>query len=126
MIEKLQRIPLREVWKHEAYDFTKYLQQNIDVLNDLLDFTLSNPEYEQSAGSFSEEDKVFKSFRDRLYGDEAVRKSAEVNTPENAREMIDEHFDFYKKFNDDKDFREAPLHMMYADFQQWLGEGRSF
>jgi len=84
---------------------------------------------ERFGTTFNEEDKVFKSFRDRLYDDEAVQKSAEVNTPENAkltfdskaqehaREMIDEHFDFYKKFNDDKDFREALLHMMYSDFR---------
>ena len=36
-ISKLQRVPLREVWKHEAYDFTQWLEQNIDVLNDVLD-----------------------------------------------------------------------------------------
>lgn len=53
IIGKLQRVSLREVWKHEAYDFTTWLQSNIDVLNDLLDLNLANPEREQSAGSFS-------------------------------------------------------------------------
>lgn len=52
MIGKLKRVPLREVWKHEALDFTKWLQDNIDVLNDVLDLPLSNAEREQSAGSF--------------------------------------------------------------------------
>ena len=33
-IGKLQRVPLRDVWKHEAYDFTQWLQQNIDILNE--------------------------------------------------------------------------------------------
>ena len=53
MIGKIERIPLRDVWEHEAYDFTQWLQDNIEVLNDVLDFDLSAPESEQSAGSFS-------------------------------------------------------------------------
>ena len=53
MIGKLKRIPLREVWKNEAIDFTPWLQENIDVLNEILDLFLSNPEREQSAGTFS-------------------------------------------------------------------------
>lgn len=53
MIGKLERLALREVWKHEAYDFTQWLQDNIDVLNEILDVTLSPPEREQAAGSFS-------------------------------------------------------------------------
>lgn len=50
-IGKLQRIPLREVWKHEAYDFTQWLEQNIDVLNDVLDLTLVNVEREKKTES---------------------------------------------------------------------------
>jgi len=52
MIGKIESVPLREIWKHEAYDFTSWLQDNIDVLNDVLGLSLSNPESEQSAGSF--------------------------------------------------------------------------
>jgi len=52
-IGKLQRVPLREVWKHEAYDFTQWLQQNIDILNDSLDLNLITADREQAAGSFS-------------------------------------------------------------------------
>ncbi|WP_077728241.1 DUF4268 domain-containing protein [Methylocaldum sp. 14B] len=52
-IGKLQRVSLREVWKHEARDFTQWLQDNIDVLNDILDLNLVNVDREQSAGSFS-------------------------------------------------------------------------
>lgn len=52
-IGKLQRVPLREVWKHEAYDFTQWLQENIDVLNTALSLNLVNVDREQAAGSFS-------------------------------------------------------------------------
>ncbi len=53
MIGKLERVPLREVWKHEAHDFTVWLQDNIDVLNDVIDLSLASAEREQSAGKFS-------------------------------------------------------------------------
>jgi len=52
-IGKLQRVPLRTVWKHEAYDFTQWLQENLDILNDALDLELVSAEREQAAGSFS-------------------------------------------------------------------------
>lgn len=52
-IGKLKRVPLREVWKHEAYDFTQWLQENIDVLNTTLDLNLINVDRERAAGSFS-------------------------------------------------------------------------
>ena len=53
MIGKLQRVPLREVWKHEALDFTQWLEQNIDILNESLDISLSGAEREKAAGAFS-------------------------------------------------------------------------
>lgn len=53
MISKITRVPLREVWKHEATDFTTWLEVNIDVLNEALDLNLSNIEREKNAGSFS-------------------------------------------------------------------------
>lgn len=52
-IGRLERVALREVWRHEAYDFTQWLQENIDVLNEALDITLVNVDREQAAGSFS-------------------------------------------------------------------------
>ena len=52
-IGKLQRVPLRTVWKHEARDFTQWLHENLDFLNDSLDLELISAEREQSAGSFS-------------------------------------------------------------------------
>ena len=53
VIGKIERIALREVWRHEAYNLTAWLEENIDVLNDVLDINLTNVEREQSAGSFS-------------------------------------------------------------------------
>ncbi len=52
-IGKLTRVPLREVWKHEAHDFTVWLEDNIDVLSEALDFDLANVEREKSAGDFN-------------------------------------------------------------------------
>ena len=52
-IGKLERLPLREVWKHEAYDFTQWMQENIDVLNTALDLNLINVDRETAAGPFS-------------------------------------------------------------------------
>ena len=51
MIGRLQRVPLREVWKHEAYDFTHWLSENIEVLSEALDLTLLNPESEKKTES---------------------------------------------------------------------------
>lgn len=53
MIGKLQRVALREVWAHEALNFTTWLRDNIDILNDVLGFELSGAENEQNAGSFN-------------------------------------------------------------------------
>ena len=53
MIGKIERVGLREVWKHEALDFTKWLQENIDVLNDVVDLNLENLEREHSVGNFN-------------------------------------------------------------------------
>jgi hypothetical protein len=52
-IEKLRRVPLREVWKHEALDFTTWLERNPDVLGDVVELSLENIEREKSAGAFS-------------------------------------------------------------------------
>ena len=51
-IGKLKRVPLREVWPHEAFDFTSWLIENIEIINEELGITLSSVEQEQSAGDF--------------------------------------------------------------------------
>jgi len=52
-IGKLEHVALREVWKHEALDFTQWLQDNIDILNEVLDLNLVNVDREQASGAFS-------------------------------------------------------------------------
>jgi len=52
-IGKIERVNIRTVWKNEAYDFTPWLQENIDLVNDILDITLSSVESEKPAGNFS-------------------------------------------------------------------------
>jgi hypothetical protein len=52
-IGRLERVPLRQVWRHEAYDFTKWLQENIEVLNEALDLSIVSVDREQAAGAFS-------------------------------------------------------------------------
>ena len=49
---QLQRVDLREVWPHEATDFTRWLKENLGVLNEHLEVELVSAEPEQSAGSF--------------------------------------------------------------------------
>lgn len=52
-IDKIRRVQLREVWPHEAFDFTTWLERNPDALSDVLDLKLANVEREQRVGSFS-------------------------------------------------------------------------
>ena len=52
MVGKLEAVPLREVWNHEAYDFTTWLYENLEILGDHLGFTLTAVEPEKSVGSF--------------------------------------------------------------------------
>ena len=52
-IGKIERVPLRDVWKHEARDFNRWIRENIYVLSDVIEMNLVNPECEHSAGAFS-------------------------------------------------------------------------
>lgn len=52
-VGKIERLLLRDVWRHEAHDFTRWLEENVDVLNDVIDLGLSSAEREKSAGVFS-------------------------------------------------------------------------
>jgi len=53
MIGKLEIVDLREIWKHEALDFTTWLFENCDILNEQLGLSLTPVEKEKSVGSFN-------------------------------------------------------------------------
>ena len=53
MIGRIQRVGLREVWRHEALDFSKWLEENVDVLAEATGLQLSGVEREQAVGAFS-------------------------------------------------------------------------
>ena len=51
---KLQEIDIREVWKHEQYDFSKWLasEENIQELGDALSLSLTDVETEKFVGNY--------------------------------------------------------------------------
>ncbi|MBN1393303.1 MAG: DUF4268 domain-containing protein [Sedimentisphaerales bacterium] len=53
MVGKMERVPLRDVWKKEAKDFTDWLYENLQILSEELDLDLAPVEKEKSIGSFS-------------------------------------------------------------------------
>jgi hypothetical protein len=52
-IDKIQRVKLRDVWKHEAIDFTAWLENNIDVVNECVGLNLGSVRREKNAGDFN-------------------------------------------------------------------------
>lgn len=52
MIGKLTEVPLREIWKNEAKDFTAWLEDNIDFVNEELETTLTIISREEDVGPF--------------------------------------------------------------------------
>jgi hypothetical protein len=53
MVGKMEKVPLREVWKNEAKDFSSWLFDNLEVLGDEIDLRLSPVEKERDVGSFA-------------------------------------------------------------------------
>lgn len=51
-IEKIQKVDLREIWRHEASDFTRWLAQNIDFLNEVIGLDISVETIEGSVGPY--------------------------------------------------------------------------
>jgi len=51
-IGKIKKVPLREIWKKEDKDFTRWLEEHIDYLNDILDFDLGIESREKNVGPF--------------------------------------------------------------------------
>ncbi len=54
-IGRFTKVPLREIWKHEALDFTNWLalDENLELLADTLGLTLVSAQTEVSVGNFS-------------------------------------------------------------------------
>ncbi|NLE05356.1 MAG: DUF4268 domain-containing protein, partial [Crenarchaeota archaeon] len=51
-IGKLEKVPLREIWKYEEKDFSVWLEDNIDHISEILGLTLSVVDREKNIGSF--------------------------------------------------------------------------
>lgn len=53
-LSKLVQIPLREVWKHEALDFTQWLAlpENIQNLSETIGVDITNTQTEVGVGQF--------------------------------------------------------------------------
>lgn len=54
-IGKFKKVPLREIWKHEALDFTNWLalDENLELLSDTLEISLVSAQTEVGVGGFS-------------------------------------------------------------------------
>ena len=53
VVGRLRQVAAREVWPHEAHDFTPWLLANVDVLSDLLGMDLALEVAEHPVGGFS-------------------------------------------------------------------------
>lgn len=52
MIGRISRVYIRDVWSREI-EFSNFLADNLDILGDILNIELGNPEREKSTGNFS-------------------------------------------------------------------------
>ena len=65
VIGRLRAVPAREVWRHEALDFTPWLLDNADVLSEVIGLDLELDTAEHAVGDFS----LDLIGRDRISGD---------------------------------------------------------
>jgi len=52
IIGKIKKVPLRDIWKKEDKEFTRWLENNIENLNDVLDIDLNIISREKKVGPF--------------------------------------------------------------------------
>ncbi len=53
MVGRLEKVELRQVWEHEAHDFTAWLALHLDILSEHINLPLTLLEKERAAGAFS-------------------------------------------------------------------------
>lgn len=51
-IGKIKKVSLRELWGREDKDFTRWLEEHVDYLNDVLDFDINIEDREERTGPF--------------------------------------------------------------------------
>lgn len=50
---KLKEVPMRDIWAHEAREFTPWLKRNIGALGNALDLDLCSKQAEAQVGNYS-------------------------------------------------------------------------
>ena len=53
MLGELKKVPLRKIWKNEAYDFTPWLAENLEIIGEATGLDLEFEAKEVSVGPFS-------------------------------------------------------------------------
>ncbi len=51
-VGKIEKVPLRNIWKKEDKDFTQWLEENVEYLNEVLDFDITIEKREEKVGIF--------------------------------------------------------------------------
>lgn len=51
-VQKVQKIPIRKLWEKEDKDFTKWLEKNIDYLNEVIGLDINIESREENVGPF--------------------------------------------------------------------------
>lgn len=52
-IARLDPVPLRDLWRHEEYGFSAWLEHNLELLSEAVGISLTNPVREKQVGRFS-------------------------------------------------------------------------
>jgi len=74
-IQKIKRVPLRELWRKEDKDFTKWLEEHIDFLNDAIGFDISIESREEKVGPFKVDLYSEDSFGNKVIIENQLEKS---------------------------------------------------
>ena len=58
MIDRIKRVALRQVWKHEAHDFTVFMEENIDVPSEISRHFTNKEKMREIVLEYSKDDVV--------------------------------------------------------------------